>query len=127
MSWITRFGEPLCTSPEEAEEYIGSELKRAVPQGWSVSRISGSTMGWAIAKEKPDPGEWSIQEYNVRLPNSLDVVIFTHGNNDKGVLGLHHVFQNAMVIDASALRRFGMEACLMQLMSGCEPNEWGYT
>jgi hypothetical protein len=31
-------GQPLCATPEEAVEYITTELTRAAPAGWKVER-----------------------------------------------------------------------------------------
>jgi hypothetical protein len=127
MSWLERLGEPLARTREEAEAYITVELKRAVPEGWTVSRASGTRPGWIIRRQEVPSGEWPNQEYGVQLPGSLDYIIFTHGNNDIGGLSLHHALQTALVIDATSLRHFGMPACLQCLMAHYRPNEWGYT
>jgi hypothetical protein len=112
---------------EKAEKYMTAELERAVPPGWTVERIDGRRLSWKVVRNEVPSGEWPIQEYGIQLPASLDVIIFTHGNNDVGPLQLHHVLQNALIIDASALRRFGMTACIERLLTDCRPNEWGYT
>jgi hypothetical protein len=127
MNWLERLGEPLAATREEAEAYITAELARAVPGGWAVERLPAPRPAWIIRRQEVPLGEWSNQEYGVQLPASLDSVIFTHGNNDVGGLSLQHVLQNALVIEATALRHFGMAACLQYLMSRCRPNEWGYT
>jgi hypothetical protein len=127
MNWLERLGEPLAKTREEAEAYITAELERAVPSGWTVGRDSRTRPGWIISRQEVPSGEWSNQQYGVQLPASLECVIFTHGNNDIGCFGLHHALQNALIIEAAALRHFGMAACLQYLMSHCRPNEWGYT
>jgi hypothetical protein len=127
MDWLEKLGKPLAPTREEAEAYLSAELERAVPKGWTVHRVPGLRPTWIIKRQNVPPGEWSDQDYGVQLPGSLDCVIFTHGNNDIGCLGLHNLLQNALVIEAGALRHFGMAACLKQLMSRCRPNEWGYT
>jgi hypothetical protein len=127
MNWLERLGEPLAKTREEAEAYITAELERAVPRGWTVSRGCGTRPGWIIARQEIPSGEWSNQEYGVELLGSLEYVIFTHDNNDIGCFGLHHALQNALVIEAAALRHFGMPACLQYLMARYRPNEWGYT
>jgi hypothetical protein len=127
MNWLERLGEPLAKTREEAEAYLTAELERAVPRGWTVGRDSGARPGWIIRRQEVPSGEWSNQEYGVQVPASLDYVIFTHGNNDAGCYGLHHARQNALVIEAGALRHFGMPACLQYLMARHRPNEFGYT
>src|SRR5262249_30847824 len=112
MNWLERVGEPLAQTRGEAEAYITAELERAVPRGWAVERLPAPRPGWIIRRQEVPLGEWSNQEYGVQLPGSLDFVIFTHGNNDIGGMSLHHVLQNALVIEAVALRHFGMPACL---------------
>lgn len=126
-SWLLRIGEPLAASPEEAGAYVSAELEKAVPPGWRVKRVSGPSLAWTISKQVVKSSEWPNQEYAVRIPASLEFVVFTHSNNDVGVLALHHALQNAMYIDASALRHYGMKACLGHVMSRYKPNEWGYT
>jgi len=127
VSWIEHLGESLCQTRKEAEQYLAAELKRAVPPGWSVERIDGPRLSWKIARNAIPSGEWPIQEYDIQVSAGLDVIIFTHGNKDVGPLQLDHVLQNALVIDASALREFGMTACIKRLLTDCRPNEWGYT
>ena len=127
MNWLERLGKPLAETREEAEAYISAELKRAVPRGWTIRRVSEPRLGWIISKQEVPSDEWSNQDYGVQLPGSLDFVIFTHGNNDIGCFGLNQALQNALVIEAAALRHFGMGACLQYLMLRCRPNEWGYT
>ena len=39
----------------------------------------------------------------MKLPGSLDYVLFTHSNNDAGYSNLQHALQNALVIEAAAL------------------------
>jgi hypothetical protein len=127
MSWLTRIGEPLCRTREEAEAYVTSELQRAVPEGWVVTKLSGPGLSWSIARQKVAPGEWPTQEYDLRLSNGLELFVFTYGNNDIGPLSLGHVMQKALVLDAAAVQEFGMRACLDHLIEHCKPNEWGYT
>src|SRR5262249_36264997 len=127
MNWLERVGEPLAETREEAEAYITAELERAVPRGWAVRRVPGPRLGWTIRRQEVPPGEWPDQDYGVELAGGLDLVIFTHGNSDAGALGLGRALQSALVIEAAALRQFGMPACLQCLMSGYRPNEWGYT
>jgi hypothetical protein len=127
MNWLEPPGTPLAKTREEAEAYITAELERAIPSGWTVAS------GWNVGRVPEPPLEWRIkrqessQDYGVLLPESLDYVIFTHGNNDIGGFDLHQACQNALVIDAWALRYFGMPACLQYLMSHYQPNEWGYS
>jgi hypothetical protein len=127
MSWLERFGEPLAETRKEAEEYISAELERNVPAGWTVRQVEGRGLTWLIVPSGVAPGAWSDQDYGVRVPDSLDLVMFTHGNNDIGPLSLQQVLQNTLVIEAAALRHFGMAACLKHLMSRCKPNQWGFT
>jgi hypothetical protein len=127
MNWLQRLEEPLGKTREEAEAYLTTELERSVPRGWTVGRGDGTTQRWVITRQEIPSGEWSSQEYGVQLAGSLDYLVFTHGNNDIGGWGLHQALQNALVIEAAALRHFGMAACLQYLMSHYRPNEWGYT
>ena len=84
-------------------------------------------MSWRVVRTGIPQGECPNQDYGVWLTASLEFVIFTHGNNDKGVYDLTHLLQPALVIEAWALRRHGMAECLGRVMSNCKPNEWGYT
>ena len=128
MSWIEHLGEPLCRTREEAEQYITTELKQAVPKGWKVKRIMGPRHAWTIARDVIPSGEWPDQEYSVQISAGLDLIIFTHDNNDRGPLwAIQCALQNALVIDSSALREVGMAACISRLLAECHPNEWGYT
>jgi len=127
MSWLDRLGEPLAPTREEAARYLRTELERAVPEGWMLRSVEGDGLAWSIVKTDIQPGEWSNKEYGVRVSKSLDLVIFTHGNNDVGPLSLDHALLRSFVIDAAALRHFGMAESLEQVMTRCEPNEWGYT
>ena len=127
MNWLERLGEPLARTREEAEAYMTAELERALPQGWTIRLAPGPRLAWIISRQEVPSGEWHNQDYGVRLPGSLDCVIFTHGNNDIGCFGLHQAPQHALVVEAAALRHFGMAACLQYLMSRFRPNEWGYT
>jgi hypothetical protein len=127
VSWIKRLGRPLCPSRAEAEQYLTSQLEQAVPPGWTVERIEGPRPAWRIARDEIPNGEWPNQEYGIELSAGLDLVVFTHGNNDVGPFELHHALQKALVIDSSALRAFGMAACIRHLLAECRPNEWGYT
>jgi hypothetical protein len=127
MNWLQRLGQPLAATREEAEAYITAELERAVPRGWTVRRLPERRLGWTINRHEVPSGEWPNQDYGVQLPDSLEFVIFTHGNNDVGYFGLYQALQNALVVEAAALRHFGMAACLQCLMARCRPNEWGYT
>jgi hypothetical protein len=73
-------------------------------------------------------GEWPTKEYGVQISAGLDLIIFTHGNNDRGPLSaIQCALQNALVVDSSALRAVGMAACINRLLTECRPNEWGYT
>jgi hypothetical protein len=92
-----------------------------------MERLSGPRPAWRIARNVVPEGEWPIQEYGVIVSAGLDLVIFTHGNKDVGPFEIHHVLQYALVIDAAALREFGMPACINRLLAECRPNEWGYT
>jgi len=107
--------------------YLTSELERAVPPGWIVEFVEGARASWRLTRREIPEGEWPIQEYAILLSAGLDLIVFTHSNNDVGPLGLHHVLQNAFVVDASALREFGVSACLEHLFANYRPNEWGYT
>jgi hypothetical protein len=127
MNWLERLGEPLARTREEAEAYITAELERALPQGWTIRHVPGPRPAWILSRQEVPSGDWPNQDYGVQLPGSLDCVIFTHGNNDIGCFGLSQALQHALVIEAAALRQFGMVACLRHLMSRCQPNEWGYT
>src|SRR5262249_10874532 len=122
-----RLGEPLAETREEAEAYIAAELERAVPQGWTIWRVPNPGLAWIMSRQEVPSDEWPNQDYGVQLPASLDFVIFTHGNNDIGGFGLHQAPQNALVIEAAALRHFGMPACLHYLILRCRPNKCGYT
>ncbi|HEY6194731.1 MAG TPA: hypothetical protein VI504_06770 [Candidatus Eisenbacteria bacterium] len=135
MSWIESIGLPLCPTREEADTYISSELARAAPAGWVVERFPDSgfppgsvpTLSWRVARTQIPKGEWQFQEYDILLSASLELVIFTHSNNDIGPGSLAHSLQHARVIEAWELRRYGMAACLEHVMSTSKPNEWGYT
>ena len=135
MKWTERLGQPLCPTPEEADEFIASELARAVPAGWVVKRYSdppypsGSVprLSWRVCRTQFPDGAWHIQEYGIRVAASLEFVIFTHGNNDAGPGSLDQSLQHARVIEAWELHRYGMAACLEHVMSNCKPNEWGLT
>lgn len=128
-------GQPLRPTREEAAKYIATELARAVPEGWKVDtlpargRSLGPThpMSWRIARTRIPKGEWPTQDYGVRLPGSLEFVVFTHGNNDKGPLSLGVCLEHATLVDTWTLERYGMRACLERIMSDFKPNEWGYT
>ena len=127
MSWFERLGEPLAPTREEALSYIQTELEAAVPKGWVLRGPENGTLAWTIVKKDIRSGEWPNREYGVRVSKSLELLVFTHGNNDMGPLSLHHVLLRSLVIDASAIRHFGLAACLDHLMTHYEPNEWGYT
>lgn len=122
MSWIQHLGQPLASSIREAEEWISCELQNAVPKGWQVLHSGEAKLTWSIRKETPAMPE---EEYGVRVPSSLDMVLFLHGNSDVGPLSLGQCLQPALVIEAAALRHFGMRACLDWLFSRCQPNTWG--
>lgn len=129
MSWLDGIGHPLSPTREAAEEYITSEIFRAVPPGWVVERFpdpfpppSVPRLSWRVARQ----GGYR-QDYGVRLSASLEFVIFTHGNNDAGPGSVGQSLQHARVIEAWELRRYGMAACLEHVMSTCKPNEWGLT
>ena len=51
LSWIKRLGEPLCRTREEAEQHLTTELKQAVPQGWTVKRIERPRPAWRIVRD----------------------------------------------------------------------------
>jgi hypothetical protein len=127
MNWLERLGEPLARTREEAEAYITAELTRAAPTGWAVRRVPDRWLTWIIRRQEVPSSEWPNQAYGVQVAAGLDYIIFTHGNNDIGAFSLHHALQNGLVIEAAALRHYGMAACLHYLMSRCRPNEWGYT
>ena len=135
MSWIETIGQPIGSTREEAVEYITTELVRAAPAGWKVERFpdpafppgSVASTSWRVARTQVPAGEWPTQEYDVRLAASREFVIFTHSNDDKGPGSLQQSLQHARVIEAWALRRYGMAACLEHVMATCKPNEWGYT
>src|SRR5262245_39907627 len=116
-SWIERMGEPLAPTGDEAARYIRTELERAMPVGWMLRWDAGEPLAWSIVKKDLEPGEWPNKDYAVRLSKSLELLIFTHGNNDVGPLSLHHVLPQSLVVDAAALRHFGMAACLEHLMT----------
>jgi len=127
MDWLSRLDEAFFRTPREADAYITSELQRALPAGWRISRSSADLLAWAIEKTDLQPGEWPNQDYWLRVARGLDVVIVTHSNRDVGIFGLHHALHHAMVIDATMLRRFGLGECIHSVMSQYKPNEWGYT
>jgi hypothetical protein len=127
LEWITRRHEPFFSNSEDAEAYVSRELPAAVPEGWEITRAAETRLTWVIKKTELEAGEWPIQEYLVRISIGLDFFIFTHGNRDWGVFGLHHALQNALVIEAAMLRAFSLAECLRFLFSECKPNEWGYT
>jgi hypothetical protein len=52
-------------------------------------------------------------------------VIFTYGNNDAGLLSLHHALHKALIIDTAMLRRFTLSECLKSLFADHKPNQWG--
>jgi hypothetical protein len=108
---------------EEAVARIDRELSQAAPAGWTVERLSGPGLAWRVFAEQEGP----IQEYDVIVPASLDLIVFTHGNTDAGPFGLFHALQDASVIQASVLERFGIATCLRHVMSTCKPNTWGLT
>jgi hypothetical protein len=126
MAWLQHLGEPLCRTHEEAERFITAELSTAVPPGWTVERLPGKDLSWKIARASTS-GEWSDQDFGVRLTPRLDFVIFTYGNSDAGAFSLGHVLQHALVIEAVALRHYGMAACVEYLIGQCAPNRWGLT
>jgi len=127
MSWLKRSGEPLAPTREEAARLIQAELEAAVPKGWVLRDIERDALAWSIVKIDIQSGEWANRDYGVRLSKGLELLIFTHGNKDVGPSSLHHVLLRSLVIDAAALRHFGLAACLEHLMARYEPNEWGYT
>jgi hypothetical protein len=124
MGWRA---EPLAPTREEAVRYIQTELEAAVPKGWVLRSVEGDALAWTIVKTDIRSGEWPNREYGVRASKSLELLVFTHGNKDVGPLSLHHVLLRALVIDATAIRHFGLAACLEHLMTRYEPNQWGYT
>jgi len=135
MSWIDGIGQPLYPTREEADEYITSELARATPAGWKVERFPDPglplpavpRLSWRVFRTQFPEGQWSDQDYGIRLSASLEFVIFTHGNNDIGPGSLAQSLQRARVIEAWEVRRYGIAACLEHVMSFCKPNEWGYS
>jgi hypothetical protein len=105
-----------------------AELERAVPEGWSVRPVEGGEpLAWTIVSAATGRGGGADVDYGVRVSAGLDLVSFTYENNDIGPLSLHHFLLNAMVVDAAALRHYGMSACLQYVMSRHKPNQWGYT
>jgi len=68
-----------------------------------------------------------LQDYGVWLSASMEFVIFTRGNDDAGTLGLRHALHSARVVESWNLRRFGMAACLQNVMAEHEPNQRGLT
>ena len=127
MDWLSKLNEPFFGTRQEAEQYMTAELKRALPDGWKIDTPSGDALSWAIEKTKLQAGEWPNQDYGVRISDNLEVVIITHSNRDEGLFAMHHALQQAMVIQASMLRKFALGECLSYVMSLCKPNEWGYT
>ena len=127
MSWLTDIGMPICETEEEAVQYVTGELTRAAPRGWCVERVNGPGLRWRLLRTQIPPEEWQQQEYGVYLGTGLDLLVFTHGNKDIGPLGLQHLLQQALVIDAAAVRHFGFDRCLEYLMAEFPPNEFGYT
>jgi hypothetical protein len=126
MSWMMHLGEPLAPTPEEAAHYIQAELEAAVPAGWVAGPVVGGTLEWTISEKsrrlgRPESG------YLVRLSPGLESVLFMHGNSSSGPLGLHHFLLRSLIIDAAALRHYGMAACLENLMTHYEPNDWAIT
>lgn len=127
LDWFERFHEPFFHSQNDAESYVTLELAGNVPEGWVIDRSENQRLTWVLKKAKPNPSEWPVQEYSVRVTEDLGSLIFTYDNNDVGVFALHHALQHALVIDAVMLRRFRLGDCLGFLFANCKPNEWGYT
>lgn len=126
MTWLDRLGEPLAPTPEEAARFVQSELA-TLPKGWTLRRVQGDALAWTIVKTDIRSGEWPNKDYGVRVSKGLELVVFTHGNKDVGPVSLDQVLLRSLVIDACAVRQFGLAACLDCLMTRYEPNEWGYT
>jgi len=129
--WTENIGKPLCPTREEAEQYITEELTKAAPEGWVVQRYkdpmfpaAAPRMSWAVSSNETDP----TRDYGVRLSASLEFVIFTYGNDGAGPAdSIRQALQQARVIEAWELRRYGMPACLEYVMSNCNPNQWFLT
>jgi len=119
--WLAKFHEPLFHSRKEVEEYVTHELGTIVPQGWSISKPRGGDLTWII--DRMDPGHSNAEDYCLRVPSSLDLVILTYGNTSAGPFCLHHALQKAFVIEAVMLRRFSLTECLSFLFANCEPNQ----
>jgi len=127
MSWLERLGEPLAPTPEEAAHFMQTELKAALPKGWELHCVQGDPLAWTLDKTDIRPGEWPMKAYGVRISRDLELIVFTYGNKDIGAFNMNQVLLQSLVIDASALRHFGMATCLEYLMTRAEPNEYGYT
>jgi hypothetical protein len=127
MHWLERLGEPIASTRQAAEAFITAELERCVPKGWKITRVETRRLAWTIGPPLRKAAGYIHSDYGVRVPDSLDVIIFTHSNDDRGCFGLEQSILNALVVEAAALRHFGMAACLEYLMSLYRPNEWGYT
>ena len=103
----------MAPSAQEAKEFISAELNRATPQGWQIRCGEPPTeLTWSMQKVEESAAGAPCEEYGIRVPVSLDLVIFTYGNSDAGMLRLEQCLQTALVIDAAALRHYGMPACL---------------
>jgi hypothetical protein len=127
MDWATRLREPFFLTPEAADTYVTNELRRAVPQGWTIRRSPNEHLTWILGKQTPAPGEWPIQDFAVRISKGLDLVTFIYGNNDAGILTVRQAVQKALVLDAVMLRTYSLSECLNFVFANCPPNEWGYT
>ena len=127
MEWDGLLLKPLFTSSEEAAAYMGNELERCRPDGWRLVKADGQGLSWFLENESPAPGAWPEQDYEIRVTDNLDYVLFLHGNTDSGAYNIHEYLQKALVIKSSWLRHVDLGICIKHLLSTCEPNEWGYT
>ena len=110
----------------QMEEYVESELRQAVPSGWTWQPNCGR-LWWTIRRVAIPPGEWPDQEYDVHVSEDLAWLIVTYDNCDVGCGSLCQEFQQARVISASSLKRYPLGSCIHFILEHCKPNEWGYT
>lgn len=114
----------LGDTPGEAAAFVRSEIQRALPPAWHVTGLDRfeSVTGRADHSpaitgyiEKREHGMHGC--YGVRIPLSLELLMFTWGNSSAGVLDVPQAMSRALVIDAPFLHLFGMEACLRHLFT----------
>jgi hypothetical protein len=120
--YFRNIGQPYAADAEQAADELQSEIAKCLPEGWKLHRQDGPGLAWEIQWQ----GSYT-RSYGVCLSGDLLQFQFTHGNNDGGAWTWLHTVHHALVIDAAAVRHYGISGYILMLIERYEPNAWGRT